>query len=65
MKVRCRCSAPLPYDFERLGCVSCGEPCCPVCGFLLESAWHCAACTDALLSEAGGVVAADAVVAGP
>ena len=49
MRVRCLCGAPVPYDFEQLGCIECGWPCCPVCGYVLESAWYCARCAGSLL----------------
>jgi hypothetical protein len=42
--VRCRCGFVISYPNENLGCIECGEPCCPACAFVSEGAVYCAAC---------------------
>lgn len=49
MTLRCCCGAPVPYAFEQLGCVECGQDCCQVCAICLESVWYCARCAGRLL----------------
>jgi hypothetical protein len=56
MSLRCRCGAPVPYAFEQLGCIECGQPCCPACAFFLESVWYCARCAGALLEAPDGAL---------
>src|SRR3989304_538645 len=47
--VRCRCGFVIAYPNENLGCIECGEPCCPACGFVSEGAVYCAACAREVL----------------
>jgi|GEM_PF-3298497 len=42
--VRCQCGFVITYPNENLGCLECGEPCCPACAFVSEGAAYCAAC---------------------
>lgn len=42
--VRCRCGFVLAYPGQNLGCIDCGEPCCPACAFVSEGVVYCAAC---------------------
>ena len=42
--VRCGWGFVLAYPIENLGCIECGEPCCPACAFVSEGAVYCAAC---------------------
>jgi hypothetical protein len=49
MSPACPCGAPAPQPSERLGCLQCGRPCCPACGYVLESAWYCTGCAEALV----------------
>ncbi len=46
---RCVCGAPLPRGTEALGCLECGVPCCPCCGWFVESVWYCTRCAGAFL----------------
>jgi hypothetical protein len=48
MEARC-CGAKLENPLEDFGCVACGEPCCSVCGVVLESVMYCAPCAGLLL----------------
>ena len=44
MEQRCRCGNPFAHAFDELGCIQCGQPCCPACGVSLESVMSCAEC---------------------
>lgn len=44
VSVRCRCGFVITYPKDNLGCIECGEPCCPACAFVSEGAVYCAAC---------------------
>jgi hypothetical protein len=44
VSMRCRCGFVITYPNENLGCIECGEPCCPGCAFVSEGAVYCAAC---------------------
>lgn len=49
MTRHCVCGAVIPNTFDALGCIECGRACCPDCAVLMESAWYCAPCAEALL----------------
>ena len=42
--VRCHCGFVIRYQNENLGCIECGEPCCPACAFTSEGVVYCATC---------------------
>jgi hypothetical protein len=46
LTVRCDCGFVIRYQNEDLGCIDCGEPCCPACAFMSEGAVYCAACAQ-------------------
>lgn len=52
MNARCQCGVEIKHPFERLGCVECGDACCPTCAIPLESATYCRACAASLLDAA-------------
>ena len=45
----CTCGAPILRALEDLGCIECGQPCCPVCAYILESVAYCASCATQFL----------------
>jgi hypothetical protein len=45
----CDCGMPILRASDDLGCLECGEPCCPVCAYVLESVVYCAFCAVDLL----------------
>ncbi len=49
MESRCRCGNPIVHAFDELGCIECGQACCPACGVSLESVTYCARCARAFL----------------
>jgi hypothetical protein len=54
MEDRCHCGNPIAYPFDQLGCIQCGQACCPACGVSLESAMYCAGCANALMDVVRG-----------
>lgn len=48
----CDCGTPILRANDDLGCLECGEPCCPVCAYILESVVYCAFCAADLLDVA-------------
>jgi hypothetical protein len=42
--VRCGCGFVIRYPNENLGCIECGEPCCPGCAFHSEGVVYCPGC---------------------
>lgn len=48
----CDCGTPILRASDDLGCLECGQPCCPVCAYILESVVYCAFCAAALLEVA-------------
>lgn len=49
MGARCRCGSEIQFHFDHLGCIQCGEPCCPTCSYQLESASYCGICAERIL----------------
>jgi hypothetical protein len=47
--MQCDCGGRIDHAFHRLGCVECGQPCCPSCAIALESATYCRDCAGDLL----------------
>ena len=45
----CECGAPILRAVDDLGCIDCGQPCCPVCAYVLESVAYCAFCASQFL----------------
>jgi hypothetical protein len=43
------CGRRVEHSFQQLGCVECGQPCCPTCAISLESATYCRDCAGAVL----------------
>jgi len=54
MQARCVCGNPIDHPFDELGCIQCGQACCPACGVSLESVTYCAGCARAFLEVPGG-----------
>ena len=50
MPSQCSCGEPILRSSDALGCIECGGACCPGCAVVMESAWYCANCADALLA---------------
>ncbi|MBI3003053.1 MAG: hypothetical protein HYY54_05450 [candidate division NC10 bacterium] len=48
MAGRCECGHALDHAYDDLGCLGCGQACCPRCSYAPEAAVYCAACTAAL-----------------
>jgi hypothetical protein len=48
----CDCGGPIDHSFHHLGCVDCGQPCCPSCAIAIESATYCRDCARELLGAA-------------
>jgi len=44
--LRCHCGFVIRYGNENLGCIDCGEPCCPACAFMSEGVVYCASCAQ-------------------
>ncbi|HEV8440962.1 MAG TPA: hypothetical protein VGT40_22985 [Methylomirabilota bacterium] len=49
MQATCGCGNPIAYPYDELGCIECGQACCPACGVFLESVTYCARCARGLL----------------
>ena len=47
MSGTCQCGHVLDHGFDALGCLGCGQPCCPNCSYAPEAAVYCAICTAA------------------
>ena len=47
----CECGAPILRMTDDLGCVSCAQPCCPICAYVLESVAYCAFCAAGLMDR--------------
>ena len=60
----CRCGSAIAYPFDDLGCLECGQPCCPVCSVVVESVTYCGPCA-AVLFEGDGDLARRARGAAP
>jgi hypothetical protein len=54
MEARCGCGSTIEYSYDQLGCVECGQACCPACGVFLESVTLCARCGGARLEAPSG-----------
>lgn len=54
MELYCPCGNVMDHPFDELGCVECGQACCPVCGISLASVTYCADCARALLESPYG-----------
>lgn len=57
MSGTCQCGHAIVHGFDALGCLTCGQPCCPNCSYAPEAAVYCTACTAAVfgLSVPGGL----------
>ncbi len=44
LTIRCHCGFVITYQNENLGCIDCGEACCPACAFTSEGVVYCATC---------------------
>lgn len=44
--IRCHCGYVIRYPNENLGCIECGEPCCPACAFSSEGVVYCSTCAQ-------------------
>ncbi|MBI2217997.1 MAG: hypothetical protein HYU51_11915 [Candidatus Rokubacteria bacterium] len=47
--MNCDCGGQIKHSFHHLGCVECGQPCCPACAISLESATYCRDCAGNVL----------------
>ncbi|MGH7394482.1 MAG: hypothetical protein ACREJF_02615 [Candidatus Methylomirabilales bacterium] len=47
MSGTCHCGHALDHGFDALGCLGCGQACCPKCSYAPEAAVYCAVCTAA------------------
>jgi hypothetical protein len=54
MEVRCGCGNTIEYSYDELGCVECGQACCPACGVFLESVVYCAHCAGVRVPAPSG-----------
>jgi hypothetical protein len=63
MSGTCHCGHALDHGFDALGCLGCGQACCPKCSYAPEAAVYCATCTAAFfgLSVPGGLSLGPAV----
>ena len=51
MRGRCQCGGAIGFAHEDLGCLQCGEACCPACAFRPEGRVFCPACTGRVLAR--------------
>ncbi|MBI3003051.1 MAG: hypothetical protein HYY54_05440 [candidate division NC10 bacterium] len=51
MRGRCQCGGAIAFAHEDLGCLQCGEACCPACAFRPEGHVFCPACTGRMLAR--------------
>lgn len=51
MRGRCQCGGAIAFAHEDLGCLQCGETCCPHCAFRPEGHVFCPACTGRILAR--------------
>lgn len=51
MRGRCQCGGAIAFPHEDLGCLQCGETCCPRCAFRPEGHVFCSACTGRVLAR--------------
>lgn len=49
MQSSCACGNPIGHEYDELGCIECGQLCCPDCAVFLESVTYCARCARALV----------------
>ncbi|MGH7364500.1 MAG: hypothetical protein ACREKA_12195, partial [Candidatus Methylomirabilales bacterium] len=51
MRGRCQCGGAIAFAHEDLGCLQCGEACCPRCAFRPEGHVFCPACASRVLAR--------------
>jgi hypothetical protein len=54
MRGRCTCGGAIAFAHEDLGCLQCGEACCPACAFRPEGRVFCPTCTGRMLARGKG-----------
>lgn len=51
MRGRCECGGAIAFAHQDLGCLECGEACCPSCAFRPEGHVFCPACAARILAR--------------
>ena len=51
MRGRCECGGAIAFAHQDLGCLQCGEACCPCCAFRPEGHVFCPACASRVLAR--------------
>jgi hypothetical protein len=51
MRGRCQCGGAITYAHEDLGCLECGEVCCPGCAFRPEGHVFCPSCASRVFAR--------------
>ena len=51
MRDRCHCGGVIAFAHQDLGCLQCGEACCPCCAFSPEGHVFCPSCAGWVLAR--------------